>query len=146
MTTTIQPRRGRRAIAAIVVAPLLALATAGAADAQSAPLTWTFEKCATGSSTWDGTATGPDGTVDLHTELTGLRETAHIWHVTLDWEVGDLYVAPLKGTVNLQTGAVVMTGTVAEGDHAGSQVHEEGQLYDAERECFAGTITVLPAT
>ena len=146
MTTTIQRRRGRRAIAATAIAPLLALAGAGAAHASSAPLTWTFEKCATSGSTWDGTATGPEGSVPLRTELTGLQETAHIWHVTLDWEVGDVYLARLKGTVNLQTGAVVMNGTVAEGDYAGSRVHEEGQLYDGARGCFAGTITVLPST
>ena len=146
MSTTIQRRRGRRAIAATAIAPLLALAYAGAAHADSAPLTWTFEKCATSGSTWEGTATGPDGTVALRTELTGLRETARIWHVSLDWEVGDLYLARLNGTLNLKTGAVVMNGTVAEGDYAGSQVHEEGQLYDADRGCFAGTITVIPAT
>ena len=101
MTTTIQRRRGRRAVAATAIAPLLALAYAGAAHADSAPLTWTFEKCATSGSTWEGTATGPDGTVALRTELTGLRETARIWHVSLDWEVGDLYLARLNGTLNL---------------------------------------------
>ena len=143
MNTTIQRRRGRRAIIATAIAPLLALAGIGAAHADASPLTWTFDKCATSSSTWEGTATGLGTTVDLRTELTGLRETAHIWHVTLDWEVGDLYLARLAGTVNVKTGAVVMNGPVVEGDYAGSQVHEEGQLYDGTRGCFAGTITVL---
>jgi hypothetical protein len=126
--------------------PLLALAGAGVAHAESAPLTWTFDKCATSGSTWDGTATGPEGTVDLRTALTDLRESTYIWHVTLDWEVGDLYLARLSGTLNLKTGAVVMNGTVAEGDYAGRQVHEEGQLYDAANGCFAGTITVLQSS
>ncbi|HEX5967716.1 MAG TPA: hypothetical protein VFY88_04500 [Intrasporangium sp.] len=146
MATTIQRRRGRRAIAATAIAPLLALAGAGMAQADSAPLTWTFDKCAVSSTTWEGTATGLGATVPLRTELTGGWESAHILHVTFDWEVGDLYLARLEGTLNQQTGAVVMNGTVAEGDHAGSRVHEEGQLYDADRGCFAGTITVLPAT
>jgi hypothetical protein len=146
MTATIQPRRGRRAIAATAIAPLLALAYAGAAHADSAPLTWTFDKCPVSASVWEGTATGLGTTVPLRTELTGGWAAAHILHVTFDWEVGDLYVARLSGTLNQKTGAVVMNGTVAEGDYAGSQVHEEGQLYDADRGCFAGTITVLPAT
>ena len=147
MTTTIQPRRGRRAITAIALAPLLALAGAGAAHADSAPLRWTFDKCAANTpGVWEGTATGFGATVPLRTELTGGWESAHILHVTFDWQVGDLYLARLEGTLNQQTGAVVMNGTVAEGDYAGSQVHEEGQLYDAARSCFAGTITVLPAT
>ena len=143
MTTTIQRRRGRRAIAATAIAPLLALAGAGAAHASSAPLTWTFDKCAVSASTWEGTATGLGATVPLRTQLTSAWQASHILHVTFDWEVGDLYLAPLKGTLNLETGAVVMNGTVAEGDYAGSQVHEEGQLYDGARGCFAGTITVL---
>ena len=146
MTTTIQPRRGRRAITATALAPLLALAGAGVAQAHSAPLTWTFYKCAVSATTWEGAATRLGTTVPLRTELTGGWGSAHILHVTLDWQVGDLYLARLEGTLNQQTGAVVMNGTVAEGDHAGSQVHEEGQLYDAEHGCFAGTITVLPST
>jgi hypothetical protein len=146
MATTIQRRRGRRAIAATAIAPLLALAGASMAQADSAPLTWTFDKCAVSATTWEGTATGLGTTVPLRTELTGGWASAHIVHVTFDWQVGDLYLAGLEGTLNQQTGAVVMNGTVAEGDHAGSRVHEEGQLYDADRGCFAGTITVLPAT
>lgn len=146
MTSSTWSRRGRRLVAATAVAPLVALAAAGGAGASSAPLTWTFDKCAVSGGTWEGTATRGGTTEGLRTELTGLDETGSVWHVTFDWHVGTRFVAPLRGTLNLNTGAVVMNGTVARGEHTGSQVHEEGQLYDPQRLCFAGSITVLPAT
>lgn len=39
-----------------------------------------------------------------------------------------------------------MNGQVTEGSHVGSQVHEEGQLYDMTNSCFARTIQVMPAS
>lgn len=131
--------------AAAAIAPLLVLAPAGTARAD-APLTWTFDKCATKQDgVWKGTAT-LDTTEKLRTELTSASQSGQILHVTFDWEVGNLFLAPLSGTLNLDTGAVVMNGTITEGAYAGSNVHEEGQLYDAENSCFAGTLTVQPAT
>ena len=133
------------AVALAAAVPIALVQPAAASD--SAPLIWSFDKCAVADGVWHGTAQGPTGVSEpLETRLTGLRQTDSVLHVDFDWQVGDTYLAQLSGILNLKTGAVVMTGRVAEGQYAGSQVHEEGQLYDAENSCFAGTIRVLPAT
>lgn len=141
-------RRHGRPIAALAVAAAVPIALVQpAAASDSAPLIWSFDKCAVADGVWHGTAQGPTGASEpLETRLTGLRQTDSVLHVDFDWQVGDTYLARLSGVLNLETGAVVMNGRVAEGQFAGSQVHEEGQLYDAENSCFAGTIRVLPAT
>jgi hypothetical protein len=134
-------------IAALAAAVPLALAQPAAASTHSPPLTWTFDKCAVGAGVWKGTAQGPAGTSEpLATYLTSARQTASVLHVDFDWHVGDAYLAQLTGTLNLETGAVVMNGQVAEGSYLDSQVHEEGQLYDPTNSCFAGTIQVMPAS
>jgi hypothetical protein len=146
MTTMLPKRHGRRAVAAASIAPLLLLAGAGAAAATSGPLTWTFDKCAVSATAWEGTTSGLGQTTGLRTDLTSARQSGQILHVTFDWNVQGVFVASLEGTLNLGTGAVVMNGTVASGDLEGSRVHEEGQLYDAARGCFAGTVQVFPAS
>jgi hypothetical protein len=141
-------RRGP-SIAALVLAAVAPVALAGPATAapQSAPLTWTFDKCSIGPGVWQGTATGPSGVAEpLHTQLTRARQTGSVLQVEFDWHVGTTYLAQLGGVLNLKTGAVVMNGPVTEGQYAGSQVHEEGQLYDPANSCFAGTIRVMPAS
>jgi hypothetical protein len=132
---------------ALAAAAPVALIQPAAATPDSAPLIWTFDKCAVTEGVWQGMAQGPTGAGEpLETRLTGLRQTDSVLHVDFDWQVGDTYLARLSGILNLKTGAVVMDGRVAEGQYAGSRVHEEGQLYDAENSCFAGTIQVLPAS
>lgn len=140
-------RHGATIAALALAAVPVALIQPAAAAPDSAPLIWTFDKCAVAEGVWQGTAHGPAGVgEELETRLTGLRQTDDVLHVDFDWQVGDTYLAKLSGILNLKTGAVVMNGRVAEGEHAGSRVHEEGQLYDPENSCFAGTIRVLPAT
>ena len=142
-------RPGHRglSIAAVVTAIPLAVAQPAAADANSAPLIWAFDKCSAGPGVWQGTAYGPTGAPEpLETRLTSLWEADGVLHVDFDWYVGNTYLAQLTGILNLNTGAVVMNGQVLEGSYVGSQVHEEGQLYDAARSCFAGTIQVMPAS
>ena len=134
-------------IAALATAIPMLLSQSAAASASSAPLMWAFDKCATGPGVWQGTATGPGNIQEpLKTQLTSFRATGDVLHVDFNWYVGDTYLARLSGTLNLKTGAVVMNGQVAEGSYVGSQVHEEGQLYDSARSCFAGTIQVMPAS
>ena len=134
------------ALALAATAPV-ALAGSATAAAQSAPLTWTFDKCSVGPGAWQGTATGPSGVAEpLQTQLTNYRQTGSVLQVEFDWHVGSTYLAQLSGVLNLKTGAVVMNGTVTEGQYVGSQVHEEGQLYDPANSCFAGTIRVMPAS
>ena len=136
-------------IAALALAATAPVALAGSATAAtpSAPLIWTFDKCSVGPGAWQGTATGPSGVAEpLQTQLTGARQTGKVLQVEFDWHVGSTYLAQLSGVLNLKTGAVVMNGTVTDGQYTGSQVHEEGQLYDPNNSCFAGTIRVMPAS
>lgn len=119
-----------------------------AATAPNQPVRLEFAKCAIAEGVWEGTVTGDIGG-DLRTELTSLRITGPIWHVDFNWIVTageQSFVAALSGTLNTLTGRVVMNGTVIEGYLAGAQVHEQGQLVDAENSCFVGTIRVMPAT
>ncbi len=135
-------------IAALALAATAPVALAGSAVAasQSAPLTWTFDKCSVGPGAWQGTALGPTGVAEpLQTQLTSVRQTGSVLQVEFDWHVGTTYLAQLSGVLNLETGAVVMNGQVTEGQYAGSQVHEEGQLYDPVNSCFAGTIQLTPS-
>ena len=144
-----QLSRHGKLIAALALAATAPVALAGPATAAppSAPLTWTFDKCSAGLGVWQGTATGPTGvTEQLQTELTSARQTGRVLQVEFDWHVGATYLAQLSGVLNLKTGAVVMNGRVTEGQYVGSQVHEEGQLYDPANSCFAGTIRVMPAS
>jgi hypothetical protein len=119
-----------------------------AATAPNQPVRLEFAKCAIAEGVWEGTVTG-DIEGDLRTELTSLRETGPIWHVTFNWIVTageQSFTAALSGTLNTLTGRVVMNGTIVEGYLVGAQVHEEGQLVDAVNSCFAGTIRIMPAT
>src|SRR5215475_13786694 len=134
-------------IAALATALPVVLSQPATASASSAPLIWTFDKCAASPGVWQGTAYGPGDTQEsLETQLTSLRGTGSVLHVDFNWHVGETYLAQLIGTLNLDTGAVVMNGQVAEGSYVGSRVHEEGQLYDSTHSCFAGTIQVMPAS
>jgi hypothetical protein len=118
---------------------------------------------------WVGTVAG-DITGTLLTRMTDLRVSGPIWHVGFEWTItaadpfasrpgapldihssqttmmsGQSFVADLSGVLNNETGAVVMDGTVVEGYLLGAQVHEEGQLINADRLRFEGTIEVTAA-
>ena len=67
--------------------------------------------------------------------------------LTCDWQISagqHSFHAPLTGTVNWQTGDVVMNGQVATGWQAGAQVDETGHLVDAATLEFAGIIRIQP--
>ena len=118
---------------------------------------------------WVGTVAG-DITGTLQTRMTDLRVSGPIWHVRFEWTItpanafasrpgapldihssqttmtsGQSFVADLSGVLNIETGAVVMNGTVVEGYLLGAQVHEVGQLIDADTLRFQGTIQVTAA-
>ena len=72
-----------------------------------------------------------------------------IWHVQFDWIVSagpKSFVARLDGTLNTNTGVVVMNGTVIDGWLLGARVHEEGQAQDPAGARFVGSIQIAPAT
>ena len=131
----------------VVVAVLAAVVAAPAATSSSAPVRLTFEKVNQGNATWSGSVSG-DISGGLTTELKTLRVAGPIWHVTFDWIVSSgekSFTARLKGTVNTETGRVVMNGRVVEGYLLGARVAERGQLINANGDA-AGTIRIMPAT
>lgn len=140
-------------VAGLVAAGLLLLGLSFAAPAgAAAPLDLTFQKTAVAAGEWEGTVSGDvDG--DLTTILTGCTGpnqcSGQIWHVEFDWIIdagAESFTARLTGVLNTVTGQVVMNGTVVDGFLQGAQVHEAGQLVDAETLAFEGTIRVMPST
>ncbi len=138
----------RNLIMIALLACTVAASAAGAASASSAPVRLHFDKTATAPGVWHGTVSGDiDGA--LTTQLLGVAVTGPIWHVTFDWIVdagASSFTARLSGTLNTDTGAVVMNGTVISGFMLGAQVHEAGQLVDPASLEFVGSIRLLPAT
>ena len=129
--------------------PTVAIATDDVtAGVSTTAVELSFDKTAFADGVWQGTVDG-DITGTLETRLTERRISGPIWHVRFDWTItaGDQsFVADLRGTLNNNTGAVVMNGTVVEGYLLGARVHEEGQLVDAATLQFQGSIQVMPAT
>jgi hypothetical protein len=143
-----------KSIVVFVMVGVLSLTlTAGAAAApgtSNAPVRLDFDKTAVAPGMWEGTVSG-DFEGDLTTVLTSLRVAGPIWHVTFDWIIDAddpdySFIASLSGTLNPKTGKVVMNGTVVDGYLLGAQVHEEGQLVDADTLQFQGAIRIMPAT
>lgn len=138
----------KRILLTLLTAASLAAISAVPAASASEPLRLSFDKSSVAPGVWHGTVDG-DISGGLTTMLTDLRIAGPIWHVQFDWIIsaGDSsFVAALSGTLNTETGAVIMNGTVVEGFLAGAQVHEEGQLVDAAALRFQGSIQLMPAT
>jgi hypothetical protein len=112
----------------------------------------TFRKAASESEegVWEGWVAG-DIEGELRTELQHVRVAGRIWHVEFRWIItGDDPAHSLtfhaSGTLNTQTGRVVMNGTVMDGFLTGARVHEEGQAQDAAGAVFEGIITIMRRT
>ena len=153
MTVSSSLRRPTSALVLLMLAGLLSLGLAHAAPASAAaPLNLTFQKESVGAGMWHGTVAGDiDG--DLTSVLTGCTGpnpcSGRIWHVEFDWIIAagaESFTAHLSGTLDTQTGQVVMNGTVVDGFLLGAQVHEEGQLVNPATLGFEGTIRVMPST
>jgi hypothetical protein len=137
----------RLVVMLLVLAGMQAIAT-GPTLAASDPVRLTFDKAAVAAGVWEGTVSGDiEGT--LRTVLLALDETGPILQVTFDWTIGSgdrSFTARLDGVLNMQTGSVVMDGTVTQGYLLGARVHETGQLVDSAKSRFTGSITVFPAS
>jgi hypothetical protein len=134
----------------LVVATTAIAAGASSATASNEPVRIQFDKSISNPDTftWTGTVSG-DVSGGLTTQLTSLRVSGPVWHVTFDWiiDAGERsFVADLSGTLNTNTGRVVMNGTVVEGWLLGARVHEQGQLVDPATLRFVGDIRVMPAS
>jgi hypothetical protein len=122
--------------------------TAVDTDVPTGPLELSFDKTAVSEGFWQGTVDG-DISGTLITVLTDVQTSDPIWDVRFDWIIiaGDQsFVADLSGTLNNETGAAVMDGTVVEGYLLGAEVHEEGRLVDPATLQFQGSIQLIPTT
>jgi hypothetical protein len=140
----------RVAMLVLLSVMLSALLIAGSAAADNnGPVYLTFAKAdPDGNYVWNGTVSG-DIAGALETRLLAASQTNRILHVDFEWEVeagAQSFLAVLSGTLDTQTGAVTMNGTIVEGYLAGAQVHEEGQLVDPGNSGFEGTIAIFPAS
>jgi len=133
------------AVCAAVTAAPAVMAGPALADG-AAPIYVTFDKHATGPGVFDGTTGGAaPGTV--HTVCNLAPNNDVLYRLTCDWDItagARSFDAPLSGTLNWQTGNVVMSGRVASGWHQGAQVHEAGHLVDPDALRFVGTIRIQP--
>ncbi len=126
-----------------LLAPLLAGPAVMAQ--QEGAIHLTFHKSAVSEGIWEGSV-GGDVEGDLRTVLLAADTSAPVWQVEFDWIIGageKSFTARLRGTLDSETGAVAMAGTVIEGWMQGATVHEVGQLVDAGTSTFAGTIQVV---
>lgn len=135
------------AVAALAFAAFPQAVSAQPAEEMS-PVRIEFDKQGGVGGIWHGMVSG-DVTGNLTTQLTSAHQAGQILHVTFDWIIdagAQSFTAELEGTLNLNTGAVVMNGRVVEGWLTGARVHEEGQLVDPATGRFQGRILIFPAT
>ncbi len=125
----------------LLVSALLTVVTVA-----SAQVSLMFDKTAVSDRVWIGTVSG-DITGTLVTTMIAADRSKPIWDIELYWIIladdpSQSFVARLTGTLNTETGAVAMTGTVDEGFNVGATVEEAGQLQNAETSNFTGTIVL----
>jgi hypothetical protein len=132
------------AVCAGLIAPAIT-AVPALADG-SAPLYVTFDKHYVGGGQFEGT-TGGAAPGTLRTICTLTPNNPVLVQLACDWQISAgprSFDAPLTGTLNWQTGNVVMNGQVASGWQQGAQVHETGHLVNSATLEFAGTIRIEP--
>lgn len=127
----------------MAMAVVIPQAVAQAQDA--ADVNITFQKAASGEGRWTGTVDG-DVQGALETVALSVDNSNPVWDVEFDWiiDAGEQsFTARLTGTLDSETGAVVMDGEVVEGWMKGARVHEEGQMVDPDTLAFEGVIQLF---
>jgi hypothetical protein len=142
--------KARNFVFSLLVAALLALAASTAVFAgNSDPVYVEFYKTDPEEDfVWNGTVSGGVNG-ELETALLDATQSGPILHVVFDWIITGSdcdFTARMNGTLDTQSGKVLMNGTVTDGCYLGAQVHEEGQLVDPTVSGFAGTIRVMPGS
>lgn len=118
----------------------------------NSPLEISYVKTETGSGTaqWTGSVSG-DVSGDLRTQVVGLRVSGAIWHIDTLWEIdagAASFNAELRGTLNTNTGKLLLTGQAVSGDLTGARIYDEGQLTGVDPvtggTVFEGSILLIP--
>lgn len=125
---------------------ILAIGWWAAMSVASAQTNLTFEKSSAQEGTWLGTV-GGDVSGTLVSTIIAADQSQPVWQIELYWVIladdpSYTFIARMTGTLDSETGAVQMTGTVVDGYMEGAAVTEAGQLQDAETSTFTGTITI----
>jgi hypothetical protein len=138
----------RLVLAALVVTCLVGASTSVAsAGHERQVVNLTFDKSSVAAGVWQGTVAG-DISGHLETRLLSQHGEGPVLDVEFLWIVsaGDMsFTARANGTLNTETGAVQMRGTVIEGFLKGACFLEQGQLVDAATLRFQGTIKIVAA-
>ena len=131
----------------LIVAVVAILALSAPALAAQSPIVLEFEKSNAADGYYVGTI---DGGGTLQMWLAGRELHGNTQHFTatvqVDGSSAGSFTAVVRGKINLQTGAVVLNGTVTEGDYEGARVSEQSQLIGFSPLTFAGTISIMPAS
>ncbi len=118
------------------------------------PLSLEYVKTETGPGTaqWTGSVSG-DVSGDLQTQVLSLRVSDHIWHIETFWQVsagGQSFEASLVGTLDVETGELLLNGRVVSGYLSGARVHNEGQLTGFDPgtggTVFEGFMRIMPGS
>jgi len=141
--------------APLPAAPDVAL-EASADQVFNEPFDLEYVKVETGNQTgmWSGRIWGGflPTPVGLETQVYDLRVTGKIWHIKTYWTVDGgtrAFRAELEGTVNTETGSLLLNGTVVSGVLAGARVHNEGkltQVLGSGATVFEGSLRIMPAS
>lgn len=134
-------------VMSVIVAVVGILALSAPALAAESPIVLGFEKSNAADGYYVGTIEG-GGTLEMW--LAGRELHGDTQHFTATVEVdgssAGSFTAVVRGKINLATGAVVLNGTVTDGDHEGARVNEESQLVGFDPLTFVGTIRIMPAS
>jgi hypothetical protein len=116
------------------------------AAAQHPTVTLSFSKALVGEGVWEGTISG-EVQGKLRTVLVFADQSDPVWRVELEWfiEADDpnkSFVARLRGTINTESGAVVLNGEITEGYLVGSSIREQGQMLETAEAPVSGMVII----
>jgi hypothetical protein len=91
---------------------------------------------------------------DLETQVTGFFASGHILHIQTVWTVtnasgGKNFIANLDGTLDTNSGKLLLNGAIVNGYLVGARVHDEGVLTGftgVGGTIFEGSLWIMPGS